>query len=172
MQGVTHVVQLVTYQANKEHVRIIFRHDADKDIMHFGAAFKFQEIIINLLLNAIESYEGLLPDDGRARTVEITIEEHGGEAVLRVKDNGCSMTPAVRARIFEPFFTTKDASKGIGIGLATIKKIIEKDLLGTIAVESEPGVGSTFTVTFPITHEELSNDDRSRTQTHSEPTVP
>jgi signal transduction histidine kinase len=171
-QGVTHVIQLVNYQANKEHVRIIFRHDVDKDIIHFGAAFKFQEIVINLLLNAIESYEGILPDDDRARTVEITIEERGGAAVLRVEDNGCGMAPAVRARMFEPFFTTKDASKGIGIGLATIKKIIEKDLLGTIAVESEPGVGSIFTVTFPITYEELPSDDRSRTRTHSEPTIP
>ena len=171
-QGIEHVIQLVNYQANKGHVRIIFRHGAGKDIVHFGMSFKFQEIVIDLLLNAIESYESLPRDDGRARTVEITLGERAGMAMLRVEDNGCGMAPAVHARLFEPFFTTKDASKGIGIGLATIKKIVEKELLGAIAAESEAGSGSIFTVTFPITYEELSNNDRPGTRTHSEPTVP
>jgi signal transduction histidine kinase len=93
-------------------------------------------------------------------------------AVLSVADNGCGMTPVVRGRIFDPFFTTKDASKGIGIGLATIKNIIEKDLSGTIVVESEPETGSTFTVTFPIHHGATSESDRERDPTHTRSPVP
>ncbi len=153
IQGVSHVIQLVNYQANKENICITFRPDPRIEIMYFGAPFKFQEIVINLLLNAIESYEGVPRNDGRARTIKITIKEQGGMACLRVRDNGSGMAPDIRARIFEPFFTTKSATKGIGIGLATIKKIIEKDLSGTISVESGPGSGSIFTVTFPIKHE-------------------
>jgi signal transduction histidine kinase len=170
-QGIDHVIQLINYQANRVGVHVSFRHDPGVDIIQFDAPFKFQEIVINLLLNAIESYADLPSGDERAKTVEIAIGEHDGESILDVRDNGCGMAPGVRARIFEPFFTTKDASKGIGIGLATIKKIIEEDLSGTIAVASEPGEGSTFTVTFPIRHEDLSDDHRSRARTHPETTI-
>ncbi len=154
-QGISHVIQLIHYQADKEHVRIIFHHEPHAGIIQFDVPFKFQEIVINLLLNAIESYEHLPKSDDRARIIEIAIEEKDGLAILRVEDNGCGMTPEVRTRIFEPFFTTKEAPKGIGIGLATIKKIIEEDLFGTIAVHSRPGLGTLFTVIFPIKHEKI-----------------
>jgi signal transduction histidine kinase len=153
IQGINHVIQLVNYQANKESVRIAFHNDQRTDITHFDAPFKFQEIVVNLLLNAIESFEDLPYGDCRKRRVAITIEKRDNVATLRVRDNGCGMTPEIRAKIFEPFFTTKKASKGIGVGLATIKKIIEHDLSGIITVESEPGRGSTFTVVFPIKNE-------------------
>ncbi len=159
-QGVDHAIQLVDYQARKEHVRIIFDFDraAHADIMHFDAPFKFQEIVINLLLNAIESYEVLPATDRRARVVTVTLAVHDGTATLCVRDNGGGMAPNVHARIFEPFFTTKSGEKGIGIGLATIKKIIEDDMAGTIIAESKSGHGSVFTVTFPLRHaEEPSN---------------
>jgi len=149
-QAINHVIQLVNYQANRAHVRISFRHNASTDITHYDAPFKFQEIIINLLLNAIESYENISRSDIRARTIEINIKEEHCIATLRVADNGCGMTPEVHRRIFEPFFTTKENTKGIGIGLATIKKIIEDDLSGSITVQSEADKGSIFVVTFPI----------------------
>ena len=170
-QGVDHVIQLVNYQANKENIRIVFDHDPRTDILQFDAPFKFQEVVINLLLNGIESYEALPSKDPDTRTIEIVLEEKDGTATLRVSDNGCGMTPEVQSHIFEPFFTTKKASKGIGIGLATIKKIIEEDLSGMITMESKSGEGSVFTVTFPIYHEELSNTDRSGAPTHSNRTI-
>ncbi len=172
IQGVKQAIQLVNYQANKEHIRIVFRHDTHADIVQYDAPFKFQEIVINLLMNAIESYEGVGAEDTRVRTIEIFIEEKDGVATLRVTDNGCGMTPAVRARIFEPFFTTKDAQKGIGIGLATINNIIEKDLSGTIAIESQQGLGSTFTVAFPIQHAEIPGTDTSGHRPHTKRTIP
>jgi len=172
IQGIEQVIQLVNYQTNKERVRIAFRHNPDADIAYYGTPFKFQEIVVNLLLNAIESYEGLPRSDTRARTVEIDVKERGGTIILRVEDNGCGMTPEVRARLFEPFFTTKNASKGIGIGLATIRKIIEQDFSGTIAAESEHGRGTTFIVTFPKKHGEISGNDRPGTQAHPGQAVP
>jgi two-component system NtrC family sensor kinase len=170
-QGVDHVIQLVNYQANKESVRVVFPRDRRTDITHFDAPFKFQEIVINLLLNAIESYECLPRGDHRKRTVALTLEERDGIATLRARDNGCGMTPEIQKKIFDPFFTTKEASKGIGIGLATIKKIIEHGLSGTIAVESEPGMGSTFTVVFPLRHKATPENNRSCDKTHKESTI-
>jgi signal transduction histidine kinase len=108
----------------------------------------------------------------RARTITIAIAEKNGMAELNVRDNGCGMTPTVRTRIFEPFFTTKSGAKGIGIGLPTIKKIIERDMSGTIAVESEAERGTLFTVIFPIHHETTPEDDRLCDRTHKEPTIP
>jgi signal transduction histidine kinase len=170
-QGIEHAVQLVHYRANKEHIRIAFNHNPRADIIHFDAPFKFQEIVINLLLNAIESYEGIPRADSRARTIKTTIAEKNGTAELSVRDNGCGMAPEIRARIFEPFFTTKSGANGIGIGLSTIKKIIEEDMSGTITVESAPGQGTLFTVTFPIHHETTPENDRSRDRTYKEPTI-
>lgn len=171
-QGIEHAIQLVNYQANKEHVSIVFDHDPCADIIHFDAPFRFQEIVINLLLNAIESYENIPRSDSLARTIKIKLEGHDGMATLSVRDNGCGMTPEVRAHLFEPFFTTKSGAKGIGIGLPTIKKIIESDMSGTIAVESEVERGTSFTVTFPIRHETTPEDDRSCNRAHKEPTIP
>jgi signal transduction histidine kinase len=59
------------------------------------------------------------------------------------------MEPAVRERIFEPFFTTKDVGKGTGLGLSIAYKIVT-DHGGRIVVHSKPGVGTKFTVVFPV----------------------
>lgn len=169
-EGVEHAIQLVNYQANQAHVRITFNQRSREDIIHFGAPFKFQEIVINLLLNAIEAYDPAPRAGGAERTVTITLEARGGMAVLGVRDNGCGITPAVRAHLFEPFFTTKSGAKGIGIGLATIKKIIEEDMSGTITAESEPARGTLFTVTFPIHHGQISGDHSAGDNAHTKPT--
>jgi len=72
-----------------------------------------------------------------------------GEYVqLIVKDTGGGMGPDVMKRVFEPFFTTREVGKGTGMGLAVVYGIV-KDLQGTITVESELGVGSTFSVLLP-----------------------
>lgn len=71
------------------------------------------------------------------------------KANLSVTDEGHGMSPEVAARIFEPFFTTRAVGEGTGLGLPVVHGIIES-LRGTITVESTVGVGSTFTVRFPL----------------------
>lgn len=105
------------------------------------------QVLMNLAVNARDA----MPAGGRL-TVAIHDDgpgPHGdGWVRMEVGDTGSGMTEEVIARLFEPFFTTKPVGKGTGLGLATIKAIIERHH-GSVAVRSVPGKGSTFTVWWP-----------------------
>ncbi len=108
-----------------------------------------EQVIMNLAVNARDA----MPRGGR---LEIRTEKAclagGGAVKLVVRDTGAGMTPEVKERIFEPFFTTKELGKGTGLGLSTVYGIV-KQSGGEIAVESEPGKGSVFTIHFPVSEE-------------------
>jgi len=72
----------------------------------------------------------------------------GEELVFEVADTGSGIAPEVLPRIFEPFFTTKPLGVGTGIGLPTVRKIVEEHR-GRIEVESPPGQGATFRIILP-----------------------
>ena len=75
-----------------------------------------------------------------------------GEAVeIRIRDNGTGIPDAVRSKIFNPFFTTKPAGEGTGLGLSLSHDIVVKQHGGSIAVETEPGAFTEFTIVLPRT---------------------
>jgi two-component system, cell cycle sensor histidine kinase and response regulator CckA len=100
------------------------------------------QVILNLAINARDA----MPSGG-ALTIE-TSEAPGGMVDLVVRDTGTGIAPEIVERIFEPFFTTKRAGHGTGLGLATVHGIVEQSG-GHVAVESQPGVGSAFTISLP-----------------------
>ena len=85
-------------------------------------------------------------DDGAA--ARLGAPRSGMYIVLQARDTGRGMDPATLDRVFEPFFSTKSASEGAGLGLASVYGIV-KQSGGLIAVASEPGRGTTFTLHFP-----------------------
>ncbi|MCC7014441.1 MAG: response regulator [Planctomycetes bacterium] len=103
------------------------------------------QIVTNLCGNAAQALEG------RRGTVEVTLSSAGdpARAVLTVRDDGCGMTQAVKERVFEPFFSTKPAGRGTGLGLPVVHGVV-RELGGTIDLESELGVGTTFRVELPL----------------------
>lgn len=98
-------------------------------------------VFVNLITNAVQAM-----DQGGTLTVGSSITAEGTQ--VRVSDTGCGIPPELLEQIFEPFFTTKPPGKGTGLGLYNIKHVVHQ-MHGIIAVESQPGVGSTFTITFP-----------------------
>jgi len=110
-----------------------------------GRPAALTELMTNLLLNALDA----MPDGGTL-TVS-TRGEPGRHVVLTVTDTGIGMPEAVRRRIFEPFFSTKGEG-GSGLGLSMVYAIVRRHG-GDIRVDSEPGRGATFTLTFPVASE-------------------
>jgi signal transduction histidine kinase len=144
---VEQAIGLVDYKAHKEGVTIAYVREGDRPSLFTGVPFKFHHIAINLLMNAIDAYRGIPRQPGKKRIVVRTFARKG-IFTIAVNDKGCGISEDARDRIFTPFFTTKTG--GAGIGLATVKKMVEEDFSGTIAVRSAPRSGTTFTVTFPL----------------------
>jgi len=110
-----------------------------------GDRSQVQQIVMSLIMNAAEAI-----GDGPGTVVIVTAATalSGAQRVLfEVRDDGCGMDDATRARIFDPFFTTKFT--GRGLGLAAALGII-RALHGEISVESALGQGSVFRVVFPV----------------------
>ena len=73
----------------------------------------------------------------------------GAAVEIKVRDNGTGIPPEIRDQLFQPFFTTKPTGEGTGLGLSISYDIVTQQHGGTIAVESEPGGFSEFTVRLP-----------------------
>jgi PAS domain S-box-containing protein len=102
---------------------------------------QIEQVVTNLVVNAGDA----MPDGGR---LEIDVSIDGDHAVLKVRDDGVGMDEETLARAFDPFFTTK-GEDGTGLGLATVHGIVSQSG-GRIDVHSEPGRGTTFAVSFPL----------------------
>jgi signal transduction histidine kinase len=106
-------------------------------------ANQLRRLLVNLAVNARDA----MPTGG-VLTIETRHAAGEGVVELNVRDTGIGMVEEVRARLFEPFFTTKPAGKGTGLGLAAVQRIVSQ-VGGWIEVDSEPGLGTTFSVGLP-----------------------
>lgn len=124
-----------------------------------GDATQLQQVLMNLLNNAVAAVSGLPSpriemSTGRyhadSRFLRANPEVSATEfARVSIRDNGCGIRPENLARIFEPFYTTKEVGKGTGLGLAMAYGAVHSHG-GVIEVESEPGAGSVFHVYIPL----------------------
>ena len=117
-------------------------------------ASQLEQVVLNLAVNARDA----MPRGGHLRiyTRAVTLEKPlvagaaaGPYVMLSVSDTGVGMSPETQQHIFEPFFTTKQPGQGTGLGLATVYGVV-KQCGGFVKVTSEPGIGSTFEVYFPL----------------------
>ena len=131
--------------------------ELDREALPIEAdAAQIQQVVMNLITNASEALEDA-PGEITVRTGTVEIDDHttqrtleglpkGTYAMLEVIDSGVGMDQKTKDRIFDPFFTTK--LTGRGLGLAGVLGIVRAHL-GDITVDSEPDVGTRFSVYFP-----------------------
>ena len=131
---------------------------ADTPLHVLADATQIQQVLMNLCTNAWHALQGqagrvgvgLEPLTLPAAALHLSSGLPAGKyAHVWVRDTGCGMDSATRARIFEPFFTTKPVGQGTGLGLSVVHGIVAAHG-GAISVESAPGQGSTFHLVFPL----------------------
>lgn len=125
-------------------------YQIDPKIKLMGDPVKFSQIVTNIIVNAIDSYESL-PLNAVNRRILLHIHSSSGQLTIAVRDYGIGMPESTIENIFTPFYSTKNSSgRGLGIGLPMVKRMIAEDFNGTIAVTSIPLAGTTFTATIPL----------------------
>jgi len=143
-QLVSETLDLVKARAGLEGVHLWFEAAPDLRPVH-GDRVQLQQVILNLLLNAIEATASFA--DG-SRVVRVRVSRDGrGWVWVAVRDAGPGIPPDQLDRVFEPFFSTK--SGGMGMGLAIARSIVEGHG-GRIIVENNPWGGAHFAFTIPL----------------------
>ncbi len=112
---------------------------------------RLHQMIMNLVTNGIDAC--LVVEDARSCFVEVSSYVNGSQIIVAVSDNGCGIPEHIRQELFERPHTTKVG--GTGIGLMTVKSIVENDMHGTITVETKRNRGTTFMISVPRTRIEL-----------------
>jgi len=105
---------------------------------------QIEQVLLALVMNAIDA----MPRGGNL-WLRTRLNESCRRIEIEVRDDGTGIPAEILPQIFEPFLTTKDTGRGVGLGLAVSRGIMERHG-GRIEVQSEPGKGSTFTVTLPL----------------------
>jgi PAS domain S-box-containing protein len=104
-----------------------------------------EQVLMNLILNAVQAMK-----KGGVLTIRTSVAE--GICRVEVQDTGSGIPASVLPRVFDPFFTTKGEGEGTGLGLSVNLGIVERHG-GKILVESEVGIGTTFTLCLPVSRE-------------------
>jgi len=142
-QVIDRAVRLVQHQLDLTGIHVELQFDAELPQILCDAA-QIEQVILVLLMNAMDA----MPQGGNL-WITSSVTPEGNCVRIVVRDDGMGIAPEIRDRLFEPFLTTKETGRGVGLGLAISHSILERHN-GTIAVESEVGHGTAFTVTLPL----------------------
>jgi two-component system NtrC family sensor kinase len=135
-------LMLVRHQLELVGVELQLKLADDLPLVHCDPA-QIEQVLLALTMNAIDA----MPRGGTL-WIETRLSSNKSEIEIIVRDDGAGIAPDVLAHMFEPFLTTKESGRGVGLGLAISRGIVERHN-GRIEVESEVGRGTTFTVTLP-----------------------
>ncbi len=158
---VNHALRLVNSEL-KHRIKI---HQELGDVLPIqGKTGKLNQVLVNLFVNAAQAME-----EGDSLTIKSFNETKSQSVVITVADTGCGIEQHALQKMFEPFYTTKPIGKGTGLGLYISFSIVEA-MGGTISVDSEVNVGTTFTLSFPAVNEYKKTAQTCGSNTSSEKT--
>ena len=136
-------VRLVQHQLKLRNIEL--HQELTSDLPHVRCdSGQIEQVILALVMNAIDAMS-----NGGNLTLCSRKLENSGQVQVEVRDDGVGMPKEVLAKMFEPFFTTKEHGRGLGLGLAISRNIVDRHA-GKIEVSSVPGHGTTFTITLPL----------------------
>ncbi len=136
------VVKLTKHRTEMQGVQVQVSADSSLPSAYCDAS-QIEQVLLALVMNAIDA----MPHGGNLWISSQLVE--GQEVELTVRDDGMGIPPELLPKIFEPFTTTKEVGKGIGLGCAISKGIVERHG-GRIELKSDLGVGTTFRVYLPL----------------------
>jgi two-component system NtrC family sensor kinase len=140
---VTRTIRLVEHKAVMSGV--LLQVDLERTLPPVQCdAAQIEQVALALVINAIDA----MPHGGNLWVSTRTLPE-GEQVELQVRDDGVGIPPEILPQIFDPFTTTKEVGKGVGLGLAVSKGIVERHG-GRIEVASELGKGTTFQIILPV----------------------
>ena len=140
------VLCILEPEARRRGITIALDLAAGRDLLA-GDSVQLQQVVINLAMNAMDAMDTMEGAKQLTRNLALQTRNVEHELQLIVADTGCGMDESARRTIFDSFYTTK--KDGLGLGLAIVRAIVEAHH-GTVAVASQPGHGSTFTVSLPL----------------------
>jgi signal transduction histidine kinase len=137
--------EILSHMARLKHVKLDV--SGAQSIKLYGSPYSFNRVLLNLMSNAIEAYDGLNRTGAEVRVWSGVEDEEG---FVTVEDDAMGIPAEIMAKLFEPFASSKIGKGGTGMGLATAKSLAERDFHGTLSVDSTAGKGSRFTFRFPL----------------------
>ncbi|MEG3639391.1 sensor histidine kinase [Magnetococcus sp. PR-3] len=139
---------LLSLQPTLRHTAVTLSLTCPEGLMLYSCPGSFSQVVSNLLLNAVKH---AFDEGEQVGCIDLKVQTQQQQIVVTIKDNGCGIAPEHLTRVFDPFFSTKRHAGGTGLGLHVVYNMVVTRLEGTIAVESEVGQGSCFTLMFPQT---------------------
>ncbi len=140
---------LLLHNSYKDKINIQKSYNKIPNVLCYPA--KINQVFLNILKNAIDSFEPL-KDNKNQNIITIStdalIEDEKEYISVEIKDNGAGIAEKIKDKIFDPFFTTKDIGKGTGLGLSICKTIINEHN-GKLLMESEKNKGTSFKILIP-----------------------
>jgi signal transduction histidine kinase len=103
---------------------------------------EIQQVFLNIISNAVQAMEG-------KGTLFLSSRQDNGLVIVQIRDTGPGISPEHITKVFDPFFTTKGQGEGTGLGLNIVHRVVNK-YGGNIKIESDPGEGATFVISFPV----------------------
>lgn len=125
------------------------------EIMVMGGQVRLQQVLVNLLSNALDAMERL-----QTPAIDISLHREGARQLVELRDRGPGLSEETLSHIFDPFFTTKSPGKGLGLGLSISYNIV-RDFGGTLAARNHPEGGAIFVVDLAMAED---NSDRVAAQ--------
>ena len=145
-EATSSVAMLLQNEFQKRGIRLENMLPADKDLAVKGESDRFQQVLLNLFINAMHAIDVAIKK-GRSggHFIRVECEENEDSYSILIQDSGCGVSKKNMTHLFKPFFTTKEPGRGTGLGLVTAGWLVQL-WGGKITVESQENVGTRFKI--------------------------